>query len=594
MQARGGLSRAAVLLVALCCVGGAAPPRAWAWDFVEVGEGANDAPGSVLGLDGGDVLSAGPIQGATREAAVLRHDGYTGAPRWRHSAIAPEGRVWSRALLARDPSGRILAAFVHWAPSNPLAAAPSTVVALLSPDTGAELWRVELPDIRLAAVAAGSAGEVFAVGDKRRPNVNRSDPFVMRLAAEDGAIAWAREMPSSGSEPAFTAVGVRPDGDLFVAGGHAPSGPVDGVVMRLRGSDGATLWHWSAGSYRNGFGVLAVDASGDVVAGSGVGSYRASIDVVRLQGDTGAVEWRTDVDDAVSQYQQSARGLVIDEGGDVFVTGTLRESTFVVLRLRGDDGTVRWRSDVPNLASPQSTNCCGGRSIAMGSDGRLIAVGVRKRSASAQEVVAVRFDPVSGAHLWISAMKLGACTETGPSLSLDPSGAVAVGAGVYGPSLAPGDSCNVSRPSYDYAVRKLRGSSGLSFYRGCGDDEDNDGDGTADHPRDLGCRSADDPTELSDCEDGLDNDGDGATDYPDDVSCYFESAPSEDAICSNGLDDDGDGAVDLDDIDCLGRPWGISERPLACGLGVELALVLPVLLLVRRALRIRRPGSSRL
>jgi probable HAF family extracellular repeat protein len=58
------------------------------------------------------------------------------------------------------------------------------------------------------------------------------------------------------------------------------------------------------------------------------------------------------------------------------------------------------------------------------------------------------------------------------------------------------------------------------------------------------------------------------------------------AACDDGLDNDGDGQVDMADPQCV-SPSHASERPPGCGLGFELALVLP-LLAVRQARQRRR------
>lgn len=88
------------------------------------------------------------------------------------------------------------------------------------------------------------------------------------------------------------------------------------------------------------------------------------------------------------------------------------------------------------------------------------------------------------------------------------------------------------------------------------------------------------------CFDGIDNDSDGDIDYPDDPGCadglYFEAT-----VCDDDLDNDQDGTTDWDggsggtaDPHCL-TPLGASEIPTntsgSCGLGPELALLLPLL-----------------
>jgi hypothetical protein len=124
----------------------------------------------------------------------------------------------------------------------------------------------------------------------------------------------------------------------------------------------------------------------------------------------------------------------------------------------------------------------------------------------------------------------------------------------------------------------------------CDDGLDNDGDGATDHPDDPGCADADDDSEKDDtgtypCDDGADNDADTLVDCPDDPGCVHPAANTEDPICQDGLDNDGDGQIDFDggltalgyaatapDPQCT-TAWQMSEAP--CGLGAELALLLP-------------------
>jgi hypothetical protein len=133
----------------------------------------------------------------------------------------------------------------------------------------------------------------------------------------------------------------------------------------------------------------------------------------------------------------------------------------------------------------------------------------------------------------------------------------------------------------------------------CSDGLDNDGDGKVDLD-DVGCDDAADVSErtsLQPCDDGRDNDGDYGVDVNGDPGCaQSPSYVREDPACSNGIDDDGDGKIDWDgaggfyekDPNC-GFPYKNSERKKKkCGLGFELALLLPLL----RAARRRRGARS--
>jgi hypothetical protein len=99
----------------------------------------------------------------------------------------------------------------------------------------------------------------------------------------------------------------------------------------------------------------------------------------------------------------------------------------------------------------------------------------------------------------------------------------------------------------------------------CDDSLDNDGDGFIDLA-DPGCADAGDSSEKDDtgyypCDDAVDNDADSYVDYPDDPGCYNPHWFLENPACENGIDDDGDGLTDLADPACL-TPFMILENPL--------------------------------
>ena len=131
----------------------------------------------------------------------------------------------------------------------------------------------------------------------------------------------------------------------------------------------------------------------------------------------------------------------------------------------------------------------------------------------------------------------------------------------------------------------------------CQDGIDNDGDGKVDFPADPGCSNAADLSEQPQCSDGIDNDGDGLVDFPADPGCASASSAAEDPACDDGRDDDFDGALDADgagagaaDSYCAGSASNIAEAPsggTGCGIGPELALLVPLLAAARRRRRAR-------
>ena len=89
---------------------------------------------------------------------------------------------------------------------------------------------------------------------------------------------------------------------------------------------------------------------------------------------------------------------------------------------------------------------------------------------------------------------------------------------------------------------------------------------------------------LGACNDGIDNDGDGDIDLAD-AACTSAGLHIENPECNDGVDNDGDGNIDLADGHCSGPDDNRELASKSCGLGFELALLLPAWIAVRRRLQ---------
>jgi len=218
---------------------------------------------------------------------------------------------------------------------------------------------------------------------------------------------------------------------------------------------------------------------------------------------------------------------------------------------------------------------------------------------------------------------LATCTLTTPYAPLAPDSYQASGAVNEAGSSSDGlvffqslDGDSTGSPRYTFAV--------WTPVPECSNGLDDDGDLAVDYPDDPDCRSPDDVSEVPDCDDGVDNDLDGLVDYPDDPGCASASTQVETTACQDGLDNDGDGYKDFDGGQsvhgaCVGGvcPPGVSdpdadgvadpdpycgtaltnrEQPRSgspgCGIGPELALLLPLLRGLRRRKVNSRPSGG--
>ncbi|MDH3686307.1 MAG: putative Ig domain-containing protein, partial [Myxococcales bacterium] len=181
-----------------------------------------------------------------------------------------------------------------------------------------------------------------------------------------------------------------------------------------------------------------------------------------------------------------------------------------------------------------------------------------------------------------------------PGIVLDPAGALS------GTPTAAGTWPLVLRVEDSSTNSVLGGPQGygqlLTFnvQGDCADGVDNDGDGLIDLAEDPGCDSASDSSEQSNallCDNGIDDDGDLLTDLDDPGCGGRPSWVSESPECSDGIDNDSDGGIDFDgtppDTHCV-EAWQNREST-RCGLGFELAFLLPCLMALRR----RGPGRYR-
>jgi len=415
----------------------------------------------------------------------------------------------------------------------------------------------------------------------------------------DGGVNWWSDVGM--------AVAADAQGDVFAAGRLADQLS----VLKLAGVDGGLLamssdYNADSGEARS----LVFDPSGDVVVAGNMNFGTGRGDefyITRLSAaDLGPV-WIHQLNGAPgTPFHDEAHDVAVDAAGDVIAVGSLRDSSnnafFALVKISGSfPYAERWRRLIGESSGDWAA-------VEVDSSGDAAAAGQIAGMFSAAKLAGA-----DGTTLWRESIGLG----TANAVAIDSAGDI----------LVAGDLDD------QFVVVKFSGDPDPT--PDCSDGIDNDGDGRCDTasgmctdgstPGDPGCDSADDESERSDsrpCDDGADNDGDGRSDFDPatfanpaqgvgDPGCLRPTWTLENPACQDGLNNDSAGGFDFDggasldldsdgfvdaqfnaatpavgaaDPDCVGKAWRNSELPpfRRCGLGFELALLLPGLMWLRR------------
>ena len=319
---------------------------------------AGDAPGSdtleSLAVDAaGNVLVAGQSSNADTglDALVMKLAGASGATLWRRD-LDGGGFTSDDALDVKGlPNGDVLVAG-RVSPDD--ARGPFAVWRLAAAD-GATLWEANVDgDGSVARRLAVAADAVLVTGHVNTPAGGRAI-LVAEVALADGMVRWHREvtgtLAGAGSDT-VDAIAVRGTDEVVIAGMlEEVAGDADFAVVALtRSAGGSEAWRQvlhGTGTGTDRAWRVAVGAGGDVFAAGDVANAGSGDDwlVVRLDGATGALGWRVDVDGR-NEANDTARGLALDAEGHVLAAGRLRNpgvsGDVAVLKLDGPSGDVLW------------------------------------------------------------------------------------------------------------------------------------------------------------------------------------------------------------------------------------------------------------
>ena len=330
--------------------------------------------------------------------------------------------------------------------------------------SSAVAWRVDVagtpPDARPFALAVDASGNVVAAG--RTPGAaTDSDGLVVKLRASDGAGRWLRTITGSREEGNDVVRGLLVDapGNVYALGqiGNTGTGP-DGLVTKLRAQDGQMLWRTEIDGGRRGADDVRAGlftSGGDLIV-AGASPMPDSDDVItiwRLAGADGEITWERRLPGAGGDAEH-----VVSAGNAVYVVAHVPApgdgTKIVIARLDQTSGAVTWTRELKESGSPgdQVTGLA-----VRGTSHVVVSAQLRGSNTSPDFVVAALATNL-GNEVWRKTFDGGAIEDAdrdvARTLAVDAQGNVVV-AGILS-EIATGD---------DVAVVKLRGNDGLELWR---------------------------------------------------------------------------------------------------------------------------------
>ena len=282
-------------------------------------------------------------------------------------------------------------------------------------------------------------------------HLESQDSHALRSLAPSGAVqeAWVARFngPHNGGDSA-QAMAIDSSGNVYVTGGSAVSDVVPDYATVKYDSAGQQQWvayYTGPGNNADFAEAIAVDASGNVyVTGESYDASGANPDYVTIKYNSfGQQQWVARYDGPAHQHE-TASGIAVDGSGNVYVTGWSWGSE----QFGNDYATIKYNSAgqeqwVARYNGPANSSDYA-RGIAVDDSGNVYVTGESFGSGTERDYATIKYNP-AGQQQWVARYNgPGNGTDAAYAMAVDHSGNVYI----------TGTSIGTTFPDFDYATIK--------------------------------------------------------------------------------------------------------------------------------------------
>ncbi|WP_299824537.1 SBBP repeat-containing protein [uncultured Pontibacter sp.] len=276
------------------------------------------------------------------------------------------------------------------------------IVVLKYSSSGELLWEAVHEDAGSVAndMVIDSSGSVYVTGT----NDARGILYTIRYNQSDGAKAWEKTYDNGFGVNVGKAIAVDRSGNVYVTGvanGRITQGM---VVLKYNGNTGEELWQTlfiqpievGNATFLNYSGnAIALDEAGDLYIAGELRERQSDFLIAKVSGADGRVTWSTTYGSRSVTFER-ATAIAVDASGGIYVTGA-SEGRFAVVKYNVAAGELLWEASGESQLPGSGT---GSNALALDNNGGLYVTGNRTHSSGSVEMLTVKYDTENGDEVW--------------------------------------------------------------------------------------------------------------------------------------------------------------------------------------------------